>query len=75
MKKRIPRQFKKYDKMGDPEFYEFIRKEYGYFLTFVYEKHITGKEIKKYVVDNYFGKNIITADSKSMVAYWLAIFK
>lgn len=67
MKNKIPRKFKKYDKMNDNEFATFIKAKYGYTCTFGKDGSIT--------VWNYFGKDVIIGDSKCMIAYWLAIFK
>lgn len=68
MKNKIPRKFKKlFDKMDYKEFTVFIKETYGYECTFNMNGTIT--------VWNYFGKDVITSDSQSMIAYWLAIFK
>lgn len=67
MKSKIPKKFKKYDKMSDTDFEKWLKRTYNYTCTFESNGVIT--------VWNYFGKDVITCDSKSMIAYWLAIFK
>lgn len=60
--KKIPRAFKKFDKMDDNDFILYIWNTYSY---------NTYKDGKVYVVKTYFGRTLIKSESKKMIVYWL----
>ena len=65
---KIPRRFKKFNKMPFFELASYVKMNFNYELVY-------DKENKFYQVYNYFGKCLIQCDSPDMIIYWLSIFK
>ena len=62
---KIPRKYKKFDKMDDEEFSKYILETYNRECM---------KHDKVYIVFNFVGRAEITSESKSMIVYWLDLF-
>lgn len=60
--KKIPRSYKKFNKMSLYELGDYI------YITYNYKLY---KEGDYYTVYNYFGRCVIKADSPDMLVYWL----
>lgn len=59
---KIPKKYKKFDKMNNIKFAEYVWDNYHY------KVYICADALEVY---NYFGKLIIRGDSKKMIIYWL----